>query len=126
MMTTRQHDNTAAAGIARPPSGPPAERHLSVVRPAGEPPLSVKAQQILALLAGHILVAEGLGLEPLTVDERAAAMLDVACGGWRSDRRCRHDGELLDTSHSNCVRAQYHHDVLLLEHGLLDHERDLR
>lgn len=125
-MRTRHQHTAAAPRFARPPSGPPGERRLSVVRLADEPTLTAKAQQILALLTGHILVAEGLGLEPLTVDERATAMLDLACDGWRSGRRCHDDGEALETPHPHCVRAQYHHDVLLLEHGLLNHERELR
>jgi hypothetical protein len=61
-----------------------------------------------------------LGVAPLTVVERAHAMLDTACDGWRSDGTCiGNDAEPRDEPHDTCVLAQYHHDLLLLEHGLL-------
>jgi len=123
MMRPRQHE-TATIGSTGQPGPPDGDCQLFVVPsdPDGEV-LNVGAQRILERLNEHFLLAKGLGLEPLTIDERATAMLDAACDGWRFDRRCRDGGVVLDASHPLCLRAQYHHDVLLLEHGLLNHER---
>ena len=90
------------------------------------PPAALPADPLLLDdIKRHITVARRLGIEPLTVVERASAMLDAACSGWRNGRRCRTEaGLLLDHPHSTCLRAQYHHDVLLLEHGLLTNEKD--
>ncbi len=75
-------------------------------------------------LARHVGVARRLGIAPLTVDERATAMLDAACEGWRTNGQCiDEDGVVLDTPHPTCRRAQYLHDVFLLEHGILSYER---
>ncbi len=130
MNNRRSH--TAAIGPTGTAGGAPAAptptsvgpRPLQVVPtdPEGGP-LNGGAQQVLDRLTSHIRLARGLGLEPLTIDERAAAMLDIACHGWRFDRRCRDGGVVLEVPHPLCVRAQYHHDVLLLEHGLLNNER---
>lgn len=127
-MMRPQHHDTAELGPAD--SGPGAvaptsiaDRQLRVV-PA-DPPSGASGlgpDQILERVNRHIRVASVLGLDPLTIDERAAAMLDAACEGWRFDRRCRDDGVMLDTPHPVCLRAQYHHDVLLLEHGVQHHE----
>ncbi len=91
-----------------------------------EPPAdswSIGSPRLFEQLTRHILLARGLGLEPLTIDERAAAMLERACAGWRFNRNCCDDeGLALAAPHPMCLRAQYHHDVLLLEHGLLNHE----
>lgn len=98
-------------------------RHLSVA-PDPDEPRGSRRTRILDQLTSHIGVARELGVEPLTVAERAAAMLDGACEGWRTSRQCTtDDGIAMGEPHAACLRAQYHHDVLLLEHGLLRHER---
>ncbi len=123
MKTPRTHHATAF-GSAEPRAGSKAARRLRAVPPDGDVDvLTIGAQALLDRLTDHIMVAADLGVEPLTVDERATAMLEVACDGWRLDRRCREDGVILDSPHRLCLRAQYHHDVLLLEHGLLHLER---
>jgi hypothetical protein len=43
-----------------------------------------------------------------------------ACDGWQCTRRCVDDhGTRLLHPHPACLRAQYLHDLILLEHGLL-------
>ncbi len=122
-MRPRQPD-TADLGTAGVADSPITERPLRVVpSDAGAGVQGGGAQQILERVTSHIRLAKGLGVSPLTIDERATAMLDGACDGWRFDRRCRDGGMVLDVPHPLCLRAQYHHDVLLLEHGLLNHER---
>ena len=115
---------TATREPAGRPRDPVAEPTLFLI--ASEPPAdswSLGSRRLFEQLTRHILLARGLGLEPLTIDERAAAMLESACAGWRFDRNCCDaEGLVLDAPHPMCLRAQYHHDVLLLEHGLLNHE----
>jgi hypothetical protein len=122
MMRPRRHE--PATESARGAGGRIADRHLRVVDlVTGDDVPNVGGRRLFERISSHILLAEDLGLDPLTIDERASAMLDNSCGGWRFDRRCRADGLVLDAPHPLCLRAQYHHDVLLLEHGLLDYER---
>jgi hypothetical protein len=47
------------------------------------------------------------------------ALVD-ACPGWRERRRCiGADGQRLFHPHPPCLQAQYRHDLILIEHGLL-------
>lgn len=74
-----------------------------------------------ARLKRQLLIASQLGIDPLTVAERAQSLLTATCAGWRHDRRCTSStSTVLRRPHDTCVLAQYHHDLLLLDHGLLD------
>jgi hypothetical protein len=102
------------------PASPPNEDNVVDQAAGGVPSTETRADSAFAKLRGHLDVAVRLGLDPLTVTERAASLLAVACSGWRHDGRCTAaDNTVLAQPHVHCTRAQYHHDVLLLEHGLL-------
>lgn len=50
----------------------------------------------------------------------AAAALTDACHGWQRNRRCTdRAGVRILHPHPYCLDAQYRHDLILLEHGLL-------
>lgn len=73
------------------------------------------------LVQRHLSLANRLGVAPLTVAERAESLLRAACEGWRSNGYCMSPTSIpLDQPHPECVLAQYHHDLLLLEHDLLE------
>ena len=78
---------------------------------------------VLLEVRSRIALAQRLGVQPLTVTERAEALLAKACNGWRRNHVCqdRSRGELL-RPHPACIWAQYQHDSLLLDHGLLPTE----
>ena len=89
------------------------------VSPAGS--RAATRARILEQITRNIDVADRLGLVPLTIDERAAAMLAASCAGWQLDRRCVDDeGRSRQTPHPACLRAQYNHDLFLVEHGLFN------
>ncbi|MGI9644113.1 MAG: hypothetical protein ACR2O6_02240 [Ilumatobacteraceae bacterium] len=89
-----------------------------------DPAFDSTRRAIREQLDRHVGVARRLGIAPLTIDERASAMLDAACEGWRTNGRCIGEGGIeLDTPHPTCRRAQYLHDVFLLEHGIITYER---
>ena len=53
-----------------------------------DPAYEATRRAIREQLDRHVGVARRLGIAPLTIDERARAMLDAACEGWRTDGRC--------------------------------------
>ena len=124
MTTHRRHTTTVEPTDTTVGSAVAPSRHLVAVPDlTADDSFGPDGRMLLDQLTRHIHVAHELGVEPLTVVERAVAMLDGACDGWRSERRCTdRSGEPLDAPHPRCLRAQYHHDVLLLEHGLLTTE----
>ncbi len=116
-MRSPRHPEHAVESAGEPADSTAATSHLRLVHDADAPN---DGSEVFARVSKHIGVAQELGVEPLTVAERASAMLEGACDGWRRNRQCtdRHGSPLLEP-HPRCLRAQYHHDVLLLEHGLL-------
>ncbi len=120
-MNAPRHPEHAVEPAGTPTGSAAGPSHLRLVHDADA---ADDGSRVFARVSGHIGVAEELGVEPLTVTERARSMLDAACEGWRTDRRCVDQlGVPLHDPHPRCLRAQYHHDVLLLEHGLLIGER---
>lgn len=109
----------------RPAGSSVARRALSRVPPStGAVDTPDVDDGVYRRLSEHLRVARELGIEPLTVAERAASLLAGACPGWRRARRCSDAaGRPTPEPHPGCLQAQYQHDVLLLEHGLLDRPR---
>lgn len=109
----------AADGSARHSADPSAARrdHLRLVDDTERASSTDTARdETFQLVQQHLQLASRLGVGPLTVAERARSMLEPSCPSWRRAHRCdTHDGQ----PHEACLLAQYHHDLLLLEHGLL-------
>jgi len=85
---------------------------------------SETADFVLFEIRSRIALAERLGVQPLTVAERAEALLAKACNGWRRRKVCQdRSGAKLMHPHPACIWAQYHHDALLLDHGILQTDR---
>lgn len=109
-------------GSAPNGAGPSAPRrdHLRVVSstPGYEP--DPQRDETFRLVQQHLQLANRLGIGPLTVTERARSLLASSCVGWRRNGQCvAPDMSPCPEPHEACLLAQYHHDLLLLEHGLL-------
>lgn len=122
MSTKRPRHGTD--GSARHSAGRsvPRRDHLRVVDSPNEHAGSSEPQrdETFRRVQQHLQLASRLGVGPLTVAERARSMLAGSCAGWRRNGQCvTHDARPCAQPHEACLLAQYHHDLLLLEHGLL-------
>jgi hypothetical protein len=128
MRTLRPRDGLDASAPRTAESSSPvrpitARSHLQLIVDNSEPPSPLAeptGATTFGLIQYHLSLARRLGVTPLTVAERATSLLEGACSGWRNDGQCTTGRTTpLEQPHARCVRAQYHHDLLLLEHGLL-------
>lgn len=110
-----------SAARAADPSPSPSPSHLQLVSSQpGTLERTPATDRAYRLLQRHLRLADRLGVVPQTVTERAESLLDAACEGWLVNGYCTSPtSAVLDHPHPACVQAQYHHDLLLLEHDLL-------
>ncbi len=119
---TPRRPRSNADGPAHTRAGPSASRrdHLRVVGSAPDYEPEPKRDETFRLVQQHLQLANRLGVGPLTVTERARSLLASSCIGWRRNGQCvTQDLSPCAEPHEACLLAQYHHDLLLLEHGLL-------
>lgn len=101
-----------SSGVRRQPAPPVGRRRTpTTIGTSPNEPISEYDKQ-------HAAIAQRLGVTPLTVQQRADAMLAKACNGWRRNGVCESGNwRPTPTTHRACAWAQYHHDVLLLDHA---------
>jgi len=106
-----------SSGVRRQPTPPVGRRRTPTTIGSNQD------EQLSEYDKQHAAIAQRLGVRPLTVQQRAAAMLAKACNGWRRNGVCESSGgPSAPTAHRACVWAQYHHDVVLLDHAQLGPE----